>query len=688
MRAGAAELSTTIGVAYERADENFARALEIAGDAEWLWGPEASLDTYADQSKVAHQLTGEISAFGSEYRGSDYHLCANPIAKELVPDFSSFVLAGTRHYAEQARDGSLPREQRMIHLDHAKQYGLTLFHAAQYPAREELVSDEAFEATLRLGDAARHLTRAFYRGILGQETDAIEAELNQAAAILEADGIADFVAGIPLKHFKSQELDQPLTILAASLLSVEDHPETELLYALPAGGTQHGMATQLLYELKYPGRQAPELHYLPISTHSAKTDTLNGRVSPTVEKIVKQSDPTGKHVLICEDNSNTGTTLSLATDMLEASFPASCHVSMVELDPRRLEVKNRHPAPVTTITNYLHPDFTTAVGIVPITTGHYPDLQLRKIAPLRRARQQQEVGFRHESFPSSEYGDLPEAFLEEFNGVYKGVLRRCGDLYGYRNPYQVAASIVRHYAEQGLLGDVDIDEKYRLTQEMAYAAIHYPFLPDDIKPKLAAGQETLDYDPAAPWIRKGAVDFMGELAAYAHEADSRVIVWTKGDSAYYSSPPYIGMEEQRTRFDLSGLHTRLDEVGFFTGVGEFVAHPKKTALLGTNVLPKLRKFSPHVTDLVIADDSEKNLAEAAQQARRFGLTPHPINPLVHGTNRARLPELTLMAAQRAWGPTTAFIIDMDDTLLHEGFRKYHQPRNMALYLHNALQNLN
>ena len=51
--------------------------------------------------------------------------------------------------------------------------------------------------------------------------------------------------------------------------------------------------------------------------------------------------------------------------------------------------------------------------------------------------------------------------------------------------------------------------------------------------------------------------------------------------------------------------------------------------------------------------------------------------LVANRNAAGLAD---MAKARKWGMNVTFIVDMDDTLLHELFRKHHQPRNIALAL--------
>lgn len=677
-------LLDNIQTAYDRAGINATRAHELAATSDWLWGPEASYDDYARERPLHHQITGEIDRIGQNYRTEGYWMCTDPVAKELVPDFPSLILYSAQRYLAEAQDEAVGTEQRMVSLDYAKQYALTLFHAAQYPARTRMLEPAERSRIDNYAAAAEHATRAFYGSILGQDKNTLDNEVALAIGLLGGQEIAEHVPSLPLEHFKHQELDQPLTVLMSSLLAVNDYPDTDVIYALPAGGTQHAIVTRMLYGLKNPGRGLPVLQYLPISTHSVKRESLGGIISPSVELAIRQSDPYGKNVLICEDNSNSGTTVSLATDVVESSLPATCNVSIVEFDPKRLEVKNRNLMPSGHVANFEHPDFTTAVGIVPITTGKYPDAQMRKIAPLRRQRNGHSEREDATIDTPRHYDELPDEFMAAFETTYKDALRYCGDLYGYRNPYQVAASIVRRCTETGAISERPLAEKYTIVQRMAQAAIGYPHMPLAVRRQLADGQEAADYKTEGPWIRAGSFELIHELLEYAEDSKSQVLIWTKGDGSYYSNPPYVGAEEQQQRFSISGLEAKFQELGFFdSGLGSFLAHPKKTALLGTRVLPDIRRRLPHITDVVIIDDSEKNLAEAGQAARRYDYTPHPINPLVHDTDRTRLDLLAQLCRERHWGSNAAFIIDMDDTLLHEKFRKYHQPRNMALTLLDA-----
>lgn len=347
VRASREDIDSAIQAGYTRAQNNFERAIDLAGNAYWAWGENASLSSYASSNPLLHQLTGELPLGATNYRDEEYNRCNDSISKELYDDFNQRVYIKTQEYIDQALTANT-REERLIKLDYAKQYALTMFHAAQYPMRTDFLEDTEIQPIDYAGLAARHATRAFYLDILGHDTYAIHSELESAKNYLNEPSVEAVIVSADKKSFKMQELDQPLTILASSLLAVSDHPNTELIYALPAGGTQHGIVTQLLYELKNRNRDTPSLDYLPISTHSTGKKALQGDVSPSIDAIVQRTNPTGKNVIICEDNSNTGTTLSLASDVISASSPASLHVSIVEFDPRRLEVKNRHPEPVTT----------------------------------------------------------------------------------------------------------------------------------------------------------------------------------------------------------------------------------------------------------------------------------------------------------------------------------------------------
>ena len=84
-----------------------------------------------------------------------------------------------------------------------------------------------------------------------------------------------------------------------------------------------------------------------------------------LEKLVAELEIQNKNVLVLEDNSNTGTTLSRISSAIEKQTPASLHISVAELDPLRVHVKSRGKPIVAT--DVMHPDFSTAVSVVPIT---------------------------------------------------------------------------------------------------------------------------------------------------------------------------------------------------------------------------------------------------------------------------------------------------------------------------------
>lgn len=666
-----------------RAQENFERALGLAASSPWLWGDNASYNDYRSVDPLAHQLTGELPLHQKRYRSEEYNRCNDSISKELSHTFRQEVYERGSAYLEMALDPTLSREARLITLDFSKQYLLTAFHAVQYPLRTSTVDTEKMKTIDMLANAARSATRAFYLDILGHDTERVRAEIENAQRVFADPRLRTAIEAANLAHFKAQEMDQPLTILASSLLAVNDYSETEMIFGMSAGGTQHAIVAQLLFELKRGRGSVPKLEYLPISTHSAGKTALEGRISPAIETLMNRCNPRGKNILICEDNTNTGTSLALATDIVDASSPRNLHVSITEFDPRRLEVKYRHPEPQAQIANYAHPDFTTAVGVVPVTVGQYPDIQMRKLVALRRKvadiyGQTEDMGY---EVQTARYDSIPSGFFEDFYDTYRNVLRYCGDEYGYRNPHLVSAAILRHYSERGKVSLGNFEHASRAVFEVACAATLYPYLPDQVKSVLLSHEESLDYRIDGPWIRQGATALIKELIDYSNEVNGSVTIWTKGDGGTTSNPPHIGLNEQAIRYKLSGLQAAFDAVGFSSSHrGTFVAHPKKTHLLKTKILPDLLRNNNNTTDIVIIDDSEKNLAEAAQYIRLFGLRPHVINPLDPETHRTNLGEIMEKAQHRVWGTNAAFIVDMDDSLLHEHFRKYHQPRNMALAL--------
>jgi hypoxanthine phosphoribosyltransferase len=177
--------------------------------------------------------------------------------------------------------------------------------------------------------------------------------------------------------FKSPEIDDPLVIAARANYLCDQYPETDSLVGLTSGGVELSEVARLLYGVR--GKLVSSVHY-PISVHNGQTmwskDKTPGGNQTAIDQIIDIESLAGKHVVVCEDNSNSGQTLARVVDRINSYDAASVHFAVVEIDPTRIimhfvqqkagakhhigEAADR----VRPIANYHHPDFRGAVRIV------------------------------------------------------------------------------------------------------------------------------------------------------------------------------------------------------------------------------------------------------------------------------------------------------------------------------------
>jgi hypoxanthine phosphoribosyltransferase len=184
-------------------------------------------------------------------------------------------------------------------------------------------------------------------------------------------------------QFKLQEIDHPLILSLAAYQTARNFPSVDHLLCLPSGGTQFGIATELMYEYMskvYGTEFIPKLSSLVLSTHAGRrgNGTLLGREDVVTR--LRELSVSGKDVLLLDDNSNTGLTLQIAKDALSEVGVHSVHVSLAELDPLRILYKQTDIDPPEEVANLLHPDFDSVASIVPIVVyDGSRDIQLRKL---------------------------------------------------------------------------------------------------------------------------------------------------------------------------------------------------------------------------------------------------------------------------------------------------------------------
>jgi phosphoribosylanthranilate isomerase/hypoxanthine phosphoribosyltransferase len=280
-------------------------------------------------------------------------------------------------------------------LDYIKSGRLTLFHALTYRERRSTVkpSDQYLATRVTLLNDIRTAVRTYYGACIGRhkavEYNGQEKDAEVRSGLLESQ--------IPNRHWRSPELDHPLTIMANAYIITKDQDHrsrmVDTIVGLPSGGTEVAFAVQYAYGIKNDQEPEPEVLLVPLSAHSGKSEFNEGDHDEVVDSVIKNNllHIVGKNILVPEDNSNTGNTAQVIHKELMQYGANDVHVTLAAIDPTRISIK-QHRWKKTTDT-VPHPDLgDDAVTVVPITraedTIFSDDRQILKLERLRRLRKE------------------------------------------------------------------------------------------------------------------------------------------------------------------------------------------------------------------------------------------------------------------------------------------------------------
>jgi phosphoglycolate phosphatase-like HAD superfamily hydrolase/adenine/guanine phosphoribosyltransferase-like PRPP-binding protein len=359
--------------------ENFADSFgPIAGDirVNQLGAHPALADYFTDER--THKISGSLSL-----RGHNYYVCVD---RRLEPEERVAVMMDELSLATATLE-SVDRSQLdptdllpyLGVLDNAKQQALSLFHAYTYSERREGIPSDAEYLQLRnnLIDIAERATRSFFEACMGREfttpLTAMDVD-NLKTEILQAD------VNLHPKGLKLQELDHPLKIMLAAHNLAQTQP-FDTVVGFPSGGSQIAIVTALAGETLHDlAARSIKTVYIPLSQHSG---TVKGSEVPISDTLLDTSVEAfrealeGRHVMIVDDNSATGSTVTRGAKSIEKLSPSSIRSGVGELDPQRTLIRARAAKDglVVDIANMEHALFDGASGVVPITNS---DVQLRK----------------------------------------------------------------------------------------------------------------------------------------------------------------------------------------------------------------------------------------------------------------------------------------------------------------------
>jgi len=269
-------------------------------------------------------------------------------------------------------------------LDYLKQHFITLFHALTYPERFGVFKQSGSYEYLRnvAANLATRFTRNYYLACVGRDVEKVSPE--EILTATKQLFVYLLTNDYPVEYFRSQENDHPFSMMINAQKNVEYYPDVDIIVALPSGGTQSGLVTQLAYAIH--SGFTPDLIFLPVSRHAVERFSGRELSKEETERILDQYREKihGRRILVTEDNSNSGQTAQYIYETLMEAEAKKVNISFLELDPIRIMQKHSVNNPSLGkapefVANYGHPDFLrTATGIVPMMRSLRMDYQLRK----------------------------------------------------------------------------------------------------------------------------------------------------------------------------------------------------------------------------------------------------------------------------------------------------------------------
>ncbi len=250
-------------------------------------------------------------------------------------------------------------------LDLVKTHSMVMFNAITYPEREKKLPKtkeglEKYEqAKSKSKNLAIMMTRMYYRGISGTEYDQDPKDLIEAAKEVLAYSKENIEPGEVYK-FTFPEARNPISIILGASETALKNPEVDTVLGIQSGGVEPAIVLQMMYEIYH--KKSVDLVIVPVSVHSTNYEAMTPE---QVEELISSDKPKieNRNVVIAEDNSNTGTTLEIASTVLKNMGAKSDLAFIVDLDPDRILDKiGRKFARPTTVANIRHQNYNATLG--------------------------------------------------------------------------------------------------------------------------------------------------------------------------------------------------------------------------------------------------------------------------------------------------------------------------------------
>ncbi|MBL7725501.1 MAG: NADAR family protein [Chitinophagaceae bacterium] len=258
-------------------------------------------------------------------------------------------------------------------LDYIKNAIITLFNA--YTNREKLgqleTTNQVYQQNKKaLKHSACEATFCYYQSLLNLVT---ENDIDNLLKNVKSGLLLSIIESIKteFKEFKFSskavvrpEASHPIILMSHVHLIVERHPDINVVFGLPSGGTELAC---LIHKYYLTRGVSNDLFFLPISLHSIKNQTATTiNYNKIVEILPDLNSFHSLKGLLIDDNSATGSTMNIAKEILLKKY---LHISLIctvaEADLTRIKINIEDKEKGHSFANPIL--FNNSVGVLPIS---------------------------------------------------------------------------------------------------------------------------------------------------------------------------------------------------------------------------------------------------------------------------------------------------------------------------------
>ena len=160
-----------------------------------------------------------------------------------------------------------------------------------------------------------------------------------------------------------------------------------------------------------------------------------------------------------------------------------------------------------------------------------------------------------------------------------------------------------------------------------------------------------------------------------------VTIFTKGDDSAIKSGSFDGTDEQKRRIQLSGIDRVVSDLEKVHQLNSHIfAHPNKMKHFVEQVVMPAKEQARRI---VYIEDTETNLDQAVEMIQGYGVEIVPIlvcSDTSGSKKYTTIKDISHLPSVIKTYSNSDFVFDMDGVLLHEEFRKEHQPKNIYFAL--------